>query len=103
MAEAGVDPEDMILVAAPRQAVALRLLVGPHFNNLVFGTIALPSGTVAAFAPGAIAAAFDGAPSVEASKEAVIHFENTTPRRSARPGRQTRSPRHREARGSKTC
>ena len=59
--------------------MALRLLVGSQFSNQVIGTTALADGTVVAFAPGAVAAAFDGAPQVEASKEAVVHFESTTP------------------------
>jgi len=86
MAAAGVDPEGMILVAAPQQAVALKLLAGPKFDNPVFGTTALADGTVAAFAQGAVAAAFDGSPTVEASKEAVVHFEDTTPLAIGTPG-----------------
>ena len=65
MAAAGVDPEGMILVASPQQAVTLKLMAGPRFDNQVFGTTALADGTVVAFAPGAVAAAFDGAPQVE--------------------------------------
>jgi hypothetical protein len=86
MAAAGVDPEGMILVAAPQQAVALKLLAGPKFDNQIFGTLALAEGTVAAFAQGAVAAAFDGTPSIEASKEAVVHFEDTTPLAISTPG-----------------
>jgi hypothetical protein len=86
MAAAGNDPEGMILVAAPQQAVALKLMVGQKFDNQVFGTTALADGTVVGFAPGAVAAAFDGAPQIEASKEAVVHFEDTTPLAIATPG-----------------
>ena len=86
MAAAGVDPEGMILVAAPQQAITLKLLAGPKFDNQVFGTLALPDGTIAAFAQGAVAAAFDGAPSIEASKEAVVHFEDSAPLAISTPG-----------------
>jgi hypothetical protein len=35
---ANVDPEGMVIVAAPRQATPLRLLAGPRFTNEIFGT-----------------------------------------------------------------
>jgi hypothetical protein len=86
MAAAGVDPEGMILVAAPQQAVALKLMAAQKFDNEIFGTPVLADGTVVGFARGAVAAAFDGAPSVEASKEALVHFEDTTPLAISTPG-----------------
>lgn len=86
MAAVGVDPEGMIIVAAPKQATALRLLSGPNFDNPIFGTTGLANGTVAAFAQGAVAAAFDGAPSIERSKQPALHFEDTTPLAIGTPG-----------------
>jgi hypothetical protein len=86
MAAAGVDPEGMILVAAPQQAVALKLLAGPKFDSQVFGSTGLADGTVAAFAQGAVAAAFDGAPQVETSIEPCVYFEDSTPQAISTPG-----------------
>jgi hypothetical protein len=83
MADAGVDPEGMIIVAAPKQATSLRLLSGPNFNNPIFGTAGFADGTVAAFAQGA---AFGGAPTIERSKHPTTHFEDTNPLPISTPG-----------------
>ena len=40
---------------------------------------ALAPKTVAAFAPSGVFCAYDGTPTVEVVKEALIHFEDTTP------------------------
>jgi hypothetical protein len=79
MAAGGVDPDGMILVAAPAQAITLRLLSGAKFTNPIISTTALPDGTVAGFALDAVAAAFEGAPEIETSKEVALHFEATNP------------------------
>jgi hypothetical protein len=76
MADANVDPEDLIIVAAPRQATTLRLLAGPRFTNEIFGTTALADKTVVGFARGAVASSFEGAPSVDVVKGATIHSAN---------------------------
>jgi hypothetical protein len=79
MQGAGIDPTGMIIVAAAKQATAMKLLAGPKFDYQVLSTLALPDKTIAGFAPGAIAAAFDGVPTIETSIEAALHFEDTTP------------------------
>jgi hypothetical protein len=77
MADNFVDPEGMIIVAAPREATTLRLLAGPRFDNQIFGTTGLPDKQIAAFARGAIASSFEGTPSVELSKHATLHYSDT--------------------------
>jgi hypothetical protein len=47
MADANVDPENFVIVAAPRQAVTLRLLAGPSFNYEILSSTGLPDKTVA--------------------------------------------------------
>jgi hypothetical protein len=80
MASAGVDPEGMIIVASPRQAVSLRLLASPTFQNTVLMTTGLADRSVAAFAPQAIASALGGEPIVEGNRgAAVVHMEDTNP------------------------
>jgi len=79
MADAGIDPAGMVIAASPRQAVALKILVGPKFDSLVLGSLALPDGTVVAVAPSAVASAVDDSPSISTSKQSTVHFEDTTP------------------------
>ena len=78
IATAGLDASNLIIVASPKQAVTLALLAGPRFTFPIYSTIALPAGSVAAFAPDAIAAAFEGAPEIETST-GVAHYESVTP------------------------
>ena len=63
------------IVAAPGQAVMLQLT-----GNLpnVFASSALPDKTVIAVAPKALAAVLE-TPRIEASSQAVVHMEDTTP------------------------
>jgi hypothetical protein len=42
-------------------------------------TLGLALKTVAAFAPAAVASGYREAPEIETSREALIHFEDTTP------------------------
>ena len=80
IASAGIDPTDMVLVAAWPQAVKLKLLSGPNFNNAILGTNALADGTIVGIAPAGIAVGDPGTPpEVEVSKEAAVHFEDTSP------------------------
>jgi hypothetical protein len=76
MAAANVDPEDFVIVAAPREATTLRLLAGPHFDNAIFGSTGLPDKTVCAFARGGVASSFEGTPSVETAKGATLHYSD---------------------------
>jgi hypothetical protein len=76
IADANVDPDQMIIVASPKQAVALRLM--PEMPYTVLSSLALADKTVCGFAPAAIASAF-AEPAIEVSKQAVFHSEDTTP------------------------
>jgi hypothetical protein len=85
MATAGVDPEGAVIIAAPRQAASLRLLAGPKFDYPILGTTGLVDGSIAAFAPAAIAAAFDGQPTIDASHSVAIHYEDAAPQHISTP------------------
>lgn len=59
----------------------------PRVSSLpVLSTSALPAGTIAAFVPDAIAAAFEGAPEVETSKHVALHYEDAAPLPIGSPG-----------------
>jgi len=76
---AGIDPNDVVFVAPPHQATTMKATLGLKFTNPILTTLGLPAKTVAAFAPAAVASGYQGTPTVETSKEAVVHFEDTTP------------------------
>lgn len=79
MATAGADPERMIVVANSSQALALRLLAGPHFTNEIIGSTALTAGTVVGIDPFAIASGYSGVSEIETATHATAHFESATP------------------------
>jgi hypothetical protein len=79
IAAAGISPEGLVLVASWKQALKLRLLAGSRFDNVIIGTSALADRTVLGIAPGGVGFGYNGTPQVETSREAVIHYESTTP------------------------
>jgi hypothetical protein len=76
---ANINTDNIVFVSNPKQAIALRLLASPSFNYLVLGTSALADGTVVALAPDAIASGYNGLPTIDVSKNALAHYEDTTP------------------------
>jgi hypothetical protein len=86
VAVAELDASTLVIVASPAQAVTLALLAGPRFNFPILSTNALPAGTVAAFVPDAIAAAFEGAPEIATSQQVALHFEDVAPLPIGSPG-----------------
>jgi Phage capsid family len=75
LSDAGVDAENMVIVANVRQATKLRLLAGPAFSYPILGTSAVASGTVVGIAPAGVASGFDGAPKIESSKDTTLHMD----------------------------
>jgi hypothetical protein len=67
------------VVTTPALAMKLSLLAGPRFTTPILSSIAIPTGTAIVVAPSGIASAYSGALSVQTSKEAVVHFEDTSP------------------------
>jgi hypothetical protein len=76
IAAANVDPSDMIIVAAPRQAAALSMM--PKLPYTVLSTLGLADKTVVGIAPAAVASAF-AEPVIETSKQVAMHDEDTSP------------------------
>jgi hypothetical protein len=67
-----------VFVAGPKEALTMKIWVGGQFDHPILSANAL-KGSVAAFAPGALAAAYQDTPQVETSEQAVLHFEDSDP------------------------
>ncbi len=76
---AGINPDDMVIVTTPALAVKIRALASPKLTNAIMSSSMLSAGSVIAIVPQGLATGYDGAVTVEASTEAVVHFENATP------------------------
>jgi hypothetical protein len=72
---AGVDPNETIFIARPREATLLSLRAGPDFNSRVLMSLGLPPKTVVAAAPAGIASGYQGPPAVETSRESLLHMD----------------------------
>jgi len=73
------DPDSMVIIASPAQAVRLRMFTAGSFTNPIISTTAIADGTVIGIAPGGVAVGYSGAPEVETSQEALLHFEDVNP------------------------
>jgi hypothetical protein len=82
---AGVDTNDIVFVAGPKQATVIKFFAGALFDAPVYSSIAL-AGKVAAFAGPALAAAYADLPQIETTREAAMHYEDTTPLNIGTPG-----------------
>jgi hypothetical protein len=76
---AGIDPSGVVFVCSARECQMVKTKVGPKFDSLVLPSLGLPDKTVVAVAAGALASGYRDAPSVETSREALIHFEDSAP------------------------
>lgn len=70
---------NVMLFAHPVQAVTIGLLAGPGFNLTVVPTPAFASGSIVAVEVGAIASGYRGVPEITASKDAVVHMDDSAP------------------------
>ena len=77
ISDAGIATDGAIFVAPAREALLIKAEpVGPKFNYEVFETLGLPPRTVAAFAPDAVASGYQDAPTIEASTDALLHYDS---------------------------
>src|SRR5262245_30642954 len=79
MADAGIDPGDMVIVTHPETAIKLKSLASPLLTNTVLATPQVAVATVIGIAPAGVGVGYSGTPMIESSKEGVIHMEDTTP------------------------
>ena len=76
ISSAGISADGAIFVAGAREALLMKAEpVGPKFNYEVFETLGLPPKTIAAFAPDAVASGYQDAPTIEASSDALLHYD----------------------------
>jgi hypothetical protein len=80
MADAMIDPTDLVLVCHPKQGFDLLLARGfEQLGTTVLMSPSIPKGTVIGIAPQAIASAYSGEPEIEVSGNVgAAHFEDTT-------------------------
>jgi hypothetical protein len=73
---AGIDPNGVVFVCGPQEALTIKVRVGPKFDYQILTTLGLPPKSVAAFAPAGVVSGYQSAPTIETSKEAAYHFDN---------------------------
>ena len=78
IADAGIDTRDLVYVAGPKQAVAMRMYLSNLFSYPILSSVAL-KGSVAAFASGALASAYADLPQVETSRESLLQYSDSAP------------------------
>ena len=76
IAAAGFDPEAAAFLAAPAQAMAMRLIAGPLFQYKIIGAHGLPPASVVAIDTDALAFAYADQPETVISKETVLHLSD---------------------------
>jgi hypothetical protein len=70
---------DIVYVTDPGTAVKLTFAMGAQFKIPVLASSGVAAGTVICLAPNALCSASDPAPRIEASRDAVEHYEDATP------------------------
>jgi hypothetical protein len=79
ISQAGINPDEMILITSPKCATKLKTLVGPKFNYEIFTSYAIPSDTVIGVAPEALILGYDGSVQFDVSREVAVHYDDTAP------------------------
>ena len=74
VASSNIAVDDLVYVAAPRQATTIKVKASPLFTNTVLSSLAMPDASVAAFAPQAVLSGLGDLPSIETSTQATINF-----------------------------
>jgi hypothetical protein len=75
VADRGVDVGNIVLIAAPRQSVALKFAAGPQFDLPILVGSGFDDGLLVACAPIGLTSSI-AAPRVETSRAAVVHHAN---------------------------
>jgi hypothetical protein len=76
---AGIDPNDVIFVAGPAEAIKIKIRA-PELSPNVLMTLGLAPKSVAAFAPAAVYSGYQDVPNIETAEQASVHMEDTTPK-----------------------
>ena len=86
IASNNIDTSGAVFVAGAGEIGILKTRVGPKFDYPLLTTLGLPAKTVACFAPAALGAGFDEAPTIEVSRVSAVHFESSNPLPITTPG-----------------
>jgi hypothetical protein len=70
---------NVVFIAAPQQAAALKAWAGPKFDYPILASTAIADKTIVAIEAPSLVIAVSPEPEFYASREAVLHMENTTP------------------------
>jgi hypothetical protein len=93
MSNAGIDPSNVILICNAAQATKIEILASPKFQEKVFTSVAVPAGTIIAVEPSGFWTAYGAEQvTVEASRGALLHAEDTTPAPIVGTGGQVAAP-----------
>ena len=92
---------DVVFIAAPAQAAAMRLWAGPHFSFPILASAALANGTVVAVEASSFVSGFGPEPQFDTSEESVIHAEDSAPLQLATGAQGSAIWRHRRGRFGK--
>jgi hypothetical protein len=79
IANAGINPDDMTIITNPAMGMKLRTLASPLLTNVVMSSSSIVDGTLIGIVARGLATGYDGGVEIDASKEAAVHFEQTTP------------------------
>lgn len=76
----------MVIIGTPALATKVPVFAGPHYDDKVFSSAYLPSGTLIGIVPQGLASGYRGQIDLETSLAAVVHYEDTTPLPIGTPG-----------------
>jgi hypothetical protein len=82
----GISIDSMIVIGTPALATKVRVFAGPHFDDKVFGSAYLASGTLIGIVPGGLASGYQGQVNLETGIAAVVHMEDANPLAIGQPG-----------------
>jgi hypothetical protein len=68
-----------VFIAAPGQAAALKMRIGPRFDYPVLASAALAAGTIVAIEVKSFVSGFSATPTFDASNQTVVQLEDTSP------------------------
>ena len=79
IAGAGINVENMVIIAEPGLAYKIKVLASPKLTNVVLSSSSIPAGEVIAIVPEGLVTAYDGAVAIEIANAPVLHYEDTVP------------------------
>jgi hypothetical protein len=68
-----------LFIIAPKEAAALKLFAGPHFDYPVIASASLAAGEIICLELASFVSAFEAQPQFDTVKAATFHFEDTSP------------------------